>query len=85
MFLAQKPHPSRKEYHIICCGSSGVMLNIELVEGKDQPIEMGKKNLMKKEKQLESCCYVWLKGYGNTGKYVVLDSGFCVVEGLIEL
>ena len=39
MFVPRKPHPFGNEYHSICCGLSGVMFAIELVEGKDRPKE----------------------------------------------
>jgi hypothetical protein len=35
VFCPQKPHPFGNEYHSICCGDSGIMYHIELVEGKD--------------------------------------------------
>jgi hypothetical protein len=37
VFCPQKPHPFGNEYHSICCGDSGIMYQIELVEGKDAP------------------------------------------------
>ena len=36
MFVPRKPYPMGNEYHSLCCGLSGVMYSIELVEGKDQ-------------------------------------------------
>jgi hypothetical protein len=40
MFVPRKPHPMGNEYHSICCGISGIMYAIELVEGKDRPREL---------------------------------------------
>jgi hypothetical protein len=37
VFCPQKPHPFGNEYHSICCGDSGIMYQIKLVEGKDAP------------------------------------------------
>jgi hypothetical protein len=37
MYVPRKPHPMGNEYHSICCGVSGIMFAIELVEGKDAP------------------------------------------------
>jgi hypothetical protein len=37
MYVPRKPHPMGNEYHTICCGTSGIMFNLELVEGKDKP------------------------------------------------
>ena len=35
MFVPQKPWPFGNEYHTICCGLSGILFGLELVEGKD--------------------------------------------------
>ena len=37
MFVPRKPHPYGNEYHSICCGLSGIMFQVELVEGKEEP------------------------------------------------
>jgi hypothetical protein len=37
IFCPRKPHPFGNEYHTACCGLSGIMFSIELVEGKDAP------------------------------------------------
>ena len=41
MFVPRKPWPFGNEYHSVCCGLSGVMYGVELVEGKDHPPENG--------------------------------------------
>jgi hypothetical protein len=40
MFVPRNPHPMGNEYHSLCCGLSGIMCAIELVEGKDRPREV---------------------------------------------
>ncbi len=40
VFCPSKPQPFDNEYHSVCCGVSGVMLNVEFVEGKDQPAQL---------------------------------------------
>ncbi len=40
VFCPHKLHSFGNEYHSVCCGVSGVMLNVELVEGKDQPAKL---------------------------------------------
>jgi hypothetical protein len=84
MFVPQKPHPMGNEYHSICCGLSGIMYAIELVEGKDHPKERPKANYDDKGKTagllLRLC-----KSLFGTGKLVILDSGFCVFQAIIEL
>jgi Transposase IS4 len=37
MFVPRKPHPFGNEWHSFCCGVSGKMFAVELVEGKDRP------------------------------------------------
>ena len=62
------------------------MLTVEIVEGKVRPIELQNK-ISEKNKygatvglllRLTEVLY-------NTGKVVILNSGFCVLQGLIEL
>lgn len=84
MFVPRKPHPMGNEYHTICCGVSGIMYHLELVEGKDKPPQHipeyddhGGKTV---GLLLRLTRPIW-----NTGKVVILDSGFCVLKGLIEL
>jgi hypothetical protein len=40
MFVPWKPHPMGNKYHSICCGVSGIMYAIELVQGKDRPPQL---------------------------------------------
>ena len=48
MFIPCKPLPLGKEYHKIACAKSKVIYNVEIVEGKDQPIVMGDKEFEEK-------------------------------------
>ena len=53
MFVPCKPHSFGNEYHSMCCGLSGIMYSIELVEGKDWPHQSPPPpNLKKKGGQL---------------------------------
>ena len=84
MFVPRKPWPFGNEYHMVCCCLSGVLWGLELVEGKDTP------------RQRPPPMYQIL---GNTvglllrilspifrrSFVVILDSGFCVLKGIIEL
>jgi hypothetical protein len=67
VFCPQKPHDKGNEYHSACCGLTGVMFSIELVEGKDRSPDLGPS-----EFELRM-----LKDYCNIDRYVVLDSRFC--------
>ena len=40
MFVTRKPHSMGNEYYSLCCGLSGIMYLIKLVEGKDSPKEI---------------------------------------------
>ena len=37
MFVSRKPWPFGNEYHMVCCSLSGILWQLELVEGKDAP------------------------------------------------
>lgn len=84
VFCPRKPHPFGNEYHTICDTLTNIMYGIELVEGKvsppqrDKPIHDDKGPTVGLLMRLCSTLY-------NTGKVVILDSGFCVLRGLIEL
>lgn len=41
MYVPRKPNPKGNEYHYIWCSVSGIMYGIEIVEGKDRPIQRG--------------------------------------------
>ena len=43
MFVPRKPHPFRNEYHTIACAEYKFIYNVEVVEEKEQPRVMGKK------------------------------------------
>ena len=82
MFVPRKPRPFGNEYHTICCGKSGILFAMELVEGKDRPSQLPSTPPNKKTTQLLlNLC----KSLYGSGKVVVLDSGFCVLEALIAL
>jgi hypothetical protein len=83
MYVPRKPHPVGNEYHSICCGESGIMYAIEIVEGKDKPA-----NKVYEYGELGTTASLLLrltKSIWFTGKVVILDSGFCVLKAIIEL
>lgn len=84
IYCPRKPHPYGNEYHTACCGKSNILFSLELVEGKDHPRQLpiefddvGGKTV--------GLLLQMLKSYFASGKYVVLDSGFCVLKGIVEL
>jgi hypothetical protein len=83
MYVPRKPHPVGNEYHSICCGESGIMYAIEIVEGKDKPV-----NKVYEYGELGTTASLLLrltKSIWFTGKVIILDSGFCVLKAIIEL
>lgn len=83
MYVPRKPHPMGNEYHTIACGESGILYQMEMVEGKDQPGERRKEfdELGKTVGLLMRLTRpIW-----TTGKVIVLDSGFCVLRAIIEI
>ena len=84
MVVPRKPHPFENKYHTICCGETGIMYAIELVEGKDCPSQAGPMKYEEKSKTVGLMCHLTLAIH-RTGKVVVMDSGFCVLDKLLEL
>ena len=83
MFVPRKPWPFGNEFHTIACGETGILYALELVEGKDQPQEVRKEH--SELGKTVSLLLRLTKSLWASGKVVVLDSGFCVLQGIIEL
>ena len=83
VFCPRKPHPFGNEYHSACCGLSTIMFVIEMVEGKDAPsLLCWPFNALGKTVGL---LLQMLQSYFGTGRYILLDSGFCVLKAITEL
>ena len=83
MFVACKPWPFGNEYHMVCCSLSDILWQMEIVEGKDAPSQIVPKfNNQGKTVGLLLCVLEPIFGKGNM---VVLNSGFCVLKGIVEL
>ena len=84
VFCPRKPHPKGNKYHTICCGESGILYGWVIVEGRDHPIPMGRPefdtspNMKTVGLMLRLMRVLW-----STGKTVIMDSGFCVLKGLL--
>ena len=86
MFVPRKLWPFGKEYHTIACGTSGILYRMEIVEGKDKPKGPGVP--LKEYHQFKPTVQLLLRltqDLHGTGKIVVLDSGFCVLEAIVHL
>ena len=84
MFVPRKPWPFGNEYHMVCCCHSGIMWEIDLVEGKDRPRALGQQEF----DNMGSTVGLLLRMLApifHKGDVVILDSGFCVIKAIIEL
>ena len=71
------------EYHMVCCSLSGILWQMELVEGKDSPSQIVPK--FNNEGKTVGLLLHVLEPIFAKGMVVILDSGFCVLRGIIEL
>ena len=83
MFVPRKPWPFGNEYHTVCCSLSGILWQMELVEGKDSPSQIIPKS-NNEGKTVGLLLHVFEPIFAK-GMVVILDSGFCVLRGIIEL
>ena len=84
MFIPCKPWPFSNKYHTVCCCPSGIMRGIDLVEGKDHPQKLG----IQQYDNFGSTVGLLLRMLSpiyHKGFIVILNSGFCVLKGIIEL
>jgi Transposase IS4 len=84
MFVPRKPGPFGNEWHTICCGLTGILFAVELVEGKYRPKDRPPEDFDNVGKTVGLLLRLTKKLW-STAKVVVLDSGFCVLKGIIEL
>eukprot|EP00934_Nitzschia_sp_Nitz4_P007490 Nitzschia sp. Nitz4//scaffold526_size3785//2112//3756//NITZ4_009261-RA/size3785-processed-gene-0.3-mRNA-1//1//CDS//3329553959//7480//frame0 len=84
MCVPRKPWPLGNEYHSIACSESGLMYAIELVEGRDEPRQQPAKEFHELGKTVSLLLRLTRPLWGSS-KLVILDSGFCVLQGIVEL
>ena len=85
IFCFRKPHLFGNDCHSICCRLSGIMYSIESREGKDAPTQ---KEVDPEERMKGNTAYLLLqltKALYATGKVVILDSDFCVLQAIVAL
>ena len=80
--MPRKPWPFGNEYHTVCCSLSGILWQMELIEGKDSPSEIIPK-YNNQGKTVGLLLHV-LEPIFTRGNVVILDSGFCVLKGIVE-
>jgi hypothetical protein len=85
VFCPRKPWPFGNEWHAIACSETTIIFFVELVEGKDRPQELGEKKYNESGGKTVGLLLRMTESIWHSGKVVVLDSGFCVLQALIEI
>jgi hypothetical protein len=84
MFVPGKPHLFGNEHHSICCAETTIMYGVEIVEGADTPPQRPRNPNEQMGKMvgllLRLCKPIYVRGF-----VVILDSGFCVLQGIIGI
>ena len=62
-----------------------ILFVVELVEGKYHPHQAGPLEFEELSGETVGLFLRMMRSYFATGRYVILDSGFCVLKGLIQL
>ena len=84
VFCPGKLFPFGNKYHTMCCAVKCIMFVIDLVKGRDCLSELPSLD----PGRLRNTVSLLLRMYKTivgTGKVLILDSGFCVLNGLIQL
>ena len=85
VFYPRKPWETGNEYHTIACGLTSIIFRMELVEGKDRPSQLPPLQYNDRGGKTVGLLLRMTRPIHNTGRLVILDSGFCVLKGLVEL
>ena len=80
MFVPHKPRPFGNEYHTVCCSLPGILWQMEIVKGKDDPSQIVPK-FNNQGKTVGLLLHVLEPIFGK-GNMVVLDS---VLKRIMEL
>ncbi len=67
VFCPRKPHPFGNEYHSACCGITGIMFSVEMVEGKDRPRQLGIPEFQQDHGKTGGLLLCMLKSYFSSG------------------
>ena len=85
MCLPRKPHPFGNEWNAICCGLSGIVFDVELAEGDNNAPPERLRPPHSDKGPTGGLLLRLTKTIHHTGKAVILDSEFCVLEASIAL
>ena len=64
---------------------SGILFVVEFIEGREHPCQAGILEFEDLDGKKVGLLLRMMKIYFSTGRYVIIDSGFCVLKGLIQL
>ena len=84
MFVPRKPCPFGNEYHDAGCAHSDIIWALDLREAKDRPMNLGNKEFDDLGKTTGILLRL-TKSVWSSGKVFLLDSGFCVLQAIVEL
>ena len=73
------------EWHTACCAFSVILFVVELVEGKAHPLQAGPLEFEDLNGNTVGLLLRMMKIYFCTGRYLIIDYGFCFLKGLIHL
>ena len=82
--VPRKSHPFCNKFHTAGDGVLHILFQMELVEGKDEPEEKAKPQYSNLGKTVGLLMCLAQTIY-NSGRVIILDSGFCVLAGLLQL
>ena len=85
IFCPRNTHTFGNEWHTDCCALSGILFVVELEEGKACTCQDGSLDFDDLVSNNVGLLLRTMKSYFSTGRYIIIDSGFCVLKGLIEL
>ena len=80
----QKTHPFGDEWHNSCCALYKILSVVELVEVKAHPCQAITLEFEDLGRNTVGLFFLTVKSYFSTGWCVIIDSGFCVLNGLIK-
>ena len=83
-FVPRKPWSFGNEYHDAGCAESDIIWSLELREGKDRPTQLNNKPFDDLGKTVGTLLRLTEPVWGS-GRVFVLDSGFCVLQAIVEL
>ena len=85
MFVPKKPWPFGNKYHDAGCAESEIVWQVKLREGTDCLQHLGNREHDNRGKTVGTLLHCLTQPIHRAGRLVVLDSGFCILQGLVEL